>query len=307
MVEARTVEMPILTPRGAGSKSSGMQGLVVRGLLIEMSGSYAGRMHRIPDAGISIGRGDVCTLCYQDTTLSRTHATITSSDGAYVLDDKGSLNGSYVNLQRVNRHVLAHGDRLRFGSGVSLQFQLVTEEEEAVLCRLYEASVRDGLTGVFNRRCLDDRLVSEVAHARRHSRELNLLMVDIDSLKKVNDTHGHLAGDEVLKSVATLLAGSIRCEDLVARYGGEEFAVLTRDIPLSGAVTLADRLRKAIEVRIILFEETSLKVTASFGVASLDALPEAERDPAHLIEAADKALYRAKEGGRNQVVAAEVG
>jgi diguanylate cyclase (GGDEF)-like protein len=305
MADTRTVEMPILTPRQPGGKGTGSLTVIVRGLLIEMSGSYAGRMHRIPPDGITIGRGDACALCYQDTTLSRMHATIRETDGKFVLEDSGSLNGSYANQQRVSKHDLAHGDRLRFGSGVSLQFQLVTEEEEAVLCRLYEASVRDGLTGVFNRRCLDDRLVSEVAHARRHERELNVLMVDIDFFKKVNDSHGRLAGDEVLKSVATLLAGSVRCEDLVARYGGEEFTVVTRDIPLAGAVKLAERLRKAIEVRIVLFEETSLKVTASIGVASLALLPEDQRTPAHLVEAADKALYKAKEGGRNRVVAAE--
>ncbi len=305
MTDTRTVEMPTLTARPPDAKGTGPTPVTVRGLLIEMSGSYAGRMHRLPPEGITIGRGDACSLCFVDTTLSRMHASIRPKDGTFVLEDCGSLNGSYVNQQRVSKHTLTHGDRLRFGSGVSLQFQLVTEEEEQVLCRLYEASVRDGLTGVFNRRCLDDRLLSEVAHARRHGRELNLIMVDIDFFKKVNDTHGHLAGDEVLKSVATLLAGSVRCEDLVARFGGEEFCIVTRDIPLAGAVKLAEQLRKAIEVRIVLFEETSLKITASFGVASLGAIPEDQRTPANLIEAADKALYRAKERGRNRVEAAE--
>jgi two-component system cell cycle response regulator len=279
-----------------------------RGLLIEMSGSSAGRVHALNGAPVTIGRGARCTLPIPDSTLSRTHASIawSPSEGAYVLVDEGSLNGSFVNRERVTRAVLKHGDRLRFGSGVRLQFQLVNLEEERVLVHMYEAAVLDGLTGLMNRRALDQRLLAEVAHAVRHRRELCALVVDVDHFKRVNDTHGHLVGDEVLRAVAGLMAGAVRCEDILARYGGEEFVVLARDIPLDGAVCLAERLRKAVESEEITFEGTSLKVTVSVGVASLAGV-QGDRTGQALIDRADQALYRAKETGRNRTVtAAEV-
>jgi len=274
-----------------------------RGILIQMSGAAAGSVHCLRGEVLTIGRGGQCSLSLEDTTLSRTHARIRRTDGMHILEDEGSLNGSYVNHHRVTRAVLRHGDRLRFGSGVRLQFQLVNPEEEAILVHMYEAAVKDGLTGLVNRRALDDRLKAEFAHAIRHRRELNVLIIDLDFFKKVNDTKGHLAGDEVLRQIAGLFGDQIRCEDLVARYGGEEFVVLARDIPMHGAMLLAERLRAAVENLEMRFDNTLLKVTVSIGVASLSHLP-GKPSIETLLTAADKALYAAKSQGRNRVVTA---
>ncbi len=274
-----------------------------RGVLIEMSGGEAGRVHCVGDAVVTLGRGAQCSLTFKDTTLSRTHARIRRTDGEYLLEDSGSLNGCFVNRHRETRVVLSHGDRLRFGSGVRFQFQLVTPEEEAVLVHMYAASVQDGLTGLVNRRALNDRLDAEIAHALRHRRELCLLMIDVDHFKRVNDTHGHLAGDEVLRQIADLLADQVRTEDVVARYGGEEFVVLTRDVPVHGAAALAERLRAAVAVRRFRFEQLSMRVTISVGISSLSGLL-AERSAPRLLAAADVALYKAKSSGRNRVISA---
>jgi two-component system, cell cycle response regulator len=287
-----------ITPRS--SSSLDIMANRDRGLLIEMSGSAAGRVHSLSDEVITVGRGADCALMFDDSTLSRVHARLRREGDEFVLEDAGSLNGSFVNLQRRARVVLSHGDRLRFGSGVRLQFQLVNVEEELVITRMYQAAVLDGLTGLTNRRAFDQRLEAELAHAVRHERELTVLLIDVDHFKRVNDLHGHLAGDEVLRAISKLLAREVRCEDLAARYGGEEFVVIARDVPTPGAITLAERLRYAVQAQTVSFEALSISVTVSIGVANLSGLL-GEPRPSGLLAAADKALYEAKDSGRNRV------
>lgn len=266
-------------------------------ILIEMSGSRAGRVHTLPDTETTVGRGEQASLVFDDATLSRLHARIVPIPGGHVLVDSQSLNGCYVNFQQESTVQLKHGDRVRLGSGVRLQYQLVTDEEEALLRRMYDAAVLDGLTGLTNRRALDDRLLSELAHATRHGREMSVLLIDIDHFKAINDTHGHLAGDEVLRAVADTLQAQVRCEDLVARYGGEEFCVIARDIPIEGASAFADRLRKAVLATTTEFESLTLTVSVSVGIAALSRVESA--DVPTLLKAADDALYAAKAAGRN--------
>ena len=163
----------------------------------------------------------------------------------------------------------------------------------------------DPLTGVFNRRYLDRCLSQEVASARRYGLPFSVLLLDIDHFKQINDGHGHQVGDEVLASLAKIIAGELRDPDVVARYGGEEFLVMTVNTPPSGAIVLAERLRKRIEshgfnLPGVPDAEGRICATVSIGVASLgDAIDSAEK----LVHAADRNLYRAKYGGRNQVIA----
>jgi diguanylate cyclase (GGDEF)-like protein len=129
---------------------------------------------------------------------------------------------------------------------------------------------------------------------------VSLLLLDLDLFKRVNDTRGHRAGDLVLSALARFLTRALRAEDVAARYGGEEFAILLRDIPHDQALRLADRIRRSVEVLAIPWEGTTLRVTVSVGVGTL-APRTGEGSVEHLIEIADRALYRAKQGGRNQV------
>jgi len=267
-----------------------------RALLVEMSGGDAGHVHRLVEVITTIGRGTGCTLSFADATLSREHARIARIGDGFAIEDAGSLNGTWVNQERAQRRVLAHGDRIRLGSGVRFQFHLVTAEEEAILVKLYEASVRDGLTGLFNRRHLVERLDAETAYAVRHGTGLCVVMMDLDHFKRVNDTYGHLAGDEVLRQASGVLQAQVRRADLVARYGGEEFVVIARGIPLASCRLLAERLRTWIEALEIHFEAALIRPTASLGLAGLDDCGK-DKTPARLLACADEALYRAKEGG----------
>jgi diguanylate cyclase (GGDEF)-like protein len=161
---------------------------------------------------------------------------------------------------------------------------------------LYTRAVQDGLTGLWTKRHFLTQAKTLMEGAGRYGEPLSLIMVDVDHFKKVNDTHGHVTGDKVLKGVAEILKKKVRGGSAY-RYGGEEMAVLLPKADLDGAVQVAERLRAAIEAHKI----AGVKVTASFGVAQFEA---GLADPPAFVEKADQALYKAKEGGRNRVVAA---
>ncbi len=161
---------------------------------------------------------------------------------------------------------------------------------------LYTRAVEDGLTGLWTKRHFVTQAGLAVDAARRYGEPLSLIMVDVDHFKKVNDVHGHVAGDRVLQGVAQVLRKGVRGGSAF-RYGGEEMAVLLPKAGLDAAAAVAERLRAAIEGKKI----SGIRVTASFGVAEWDP---SIADPAALVERADRALYRAKESGRNRVVSA---
>ncbi|HMN08339.1 MAG TPA: diguanylate cyclase [Gemmatimonadaceae bacterium] len=166
--------------------------------------------------------------------------------------------------------------------------------------RLEMLAHTDPLTAVLNRRALTERLVSELERVRRYDSTVSLLLIDIDHFKRVNDTHGHLVGDDVLMDVGALLQGAVRAVDVVARYGGEEFVIVLPETAVSGATVFAERIRELIEAHPFpLPDGGHLHLTASVGVASYPApgLETAE----DLLAAADQALYRAKAEGRNRV------
>jgi two-component system cell cycle response regulator len=277
-----------------------------RGVLTVLSGADAGRVVAVPIAGLSLGRSHSCELSFDDASLSRVHARALCILGEqFVLRDEGSTNGTFVNDARVTDSVLINdGDRIRLGTATLLRFSVVDEVEEKAMCRVFEAGRTDALTGVGNRRSFEERLESEVSYALRHSAPLSLVMLDIDLFKKVNDTHGHPAGDAVLRAVGSMLLRGCRAEDAVARYGGEEFAILMRGTDLSGACVIADRLRAEIGARPVDLEGTSISITASAGVASLECCGKFA-DGASLVARADKRLYAAKEQGRNRVIGRE--
>jgi diguanylate cyclase (GGDEF)-like protein len=167
--------------------------------------------------------------------------------------------------------------------------------------RVASQASTDSLTGLANRRMLDEELALEWRRAHRIGDSLALVLLDLDDFKQVNDTYGHQAGDAVLRKIGELLSSGVRQVDLAARYGGEEFVVLAPESDVSGAERLAKRLRTAVaRTRFELRDGTQLKVTASFGVAAKGALESAE----DLLAVADDALYEAKRSGKNRVVVA---
>jgi diguanylate cyclase (GGDEF)-like protein len=187
--------------------------------------------------------------------------------------------------------------RIRAGKRiVDLQKELLETNK-----RLELLSITDGLTKLYNHRHLQDELGRAFQESQRYERPLSLAIIDLDFFKKVNDTYGHAVGDEVLKCVSQLFRESIRATDLVARYGGEEFAVMMPETALDDAVTFAEQIRSLIGSGPITTTAGPLPVTVSIGVASV---PHSKVHHAkELIVQADKALYRAKKAGRNQVQA----
>ncbi len=164
-------------------------------------------------------------------------------------------------------------------------------------------SIKDTLTGCYNRGFLTEHLPKEIKRARRYGHDLSVLLCDIDHFKKVNDTYGHQAGDAVLKTFAKILMDSIRNGvDWVSRYGGEEFLVVLPETPFQGAVLVAERLRANVAEAVMDTPEGALHITASFGVTGFSAdTPEPRVSPDAMVKMADDKLYQAKNEGRNTV------
>ena len=180
--------------------------------------------------------------------------------------------------------------------------EAMRRELEKVNADLERLARTDGLTGLANRRHFMEVLEQEVERAQRYQRPLSLVLLDLDHFKRVNDTHGHAAGDEVLKAAALVLRSVCRDVDLAARLGGEELALVLPETDAGGAHTVAERIRHKIEAGVHRSPAgDSFSVTASMGVATI--APDTDTGEA-LLQAADVALYRAKDGGRNRVVLA---
>ena len=162
--------------------------------------------------------------------------------------------------------------------------------------KLRELSNRDGLTQLFNRRYIEETLSSEFNRARRYGHTLSVILTDIDFFKKVNDVHGHLAGDDVLREVSKRLAGSLRDSDILGRYGGEEFLLILPETNIEGAHILAERLRETIQAEPVETEGVSLNINISLGITELRDNTAAY---AQLIAESDLGLYQSKENGRN--------
>ncbi len=166
--------------------------------------------------------------------------------------------------------------------------------------KLREMAFRDGLTGLYNYRYFQDLMDREVSRAMRYQLALSLMLFDIDHFKKVNDTYGHPAGDEVLRQLAGLVQETMRVTDIVVRYGGEEFAVILPSTDVAGCKVFATRLRRRVENMEIVVNGIPIRITISVGVAGYDPTQK-QLDKSMLINNADSALYKAKHNGRNRV------
>jgi two-component system cell cycle response regulator len=273
-------------------------------VLVHLDGTHAGKPVRLPlDAPFTLGRRDDCDLVLKFDGVSRTHARLVPSNGGFEVEDLGSANGTIIGSEPIKRHALRDGDIVRIGPNVRLKYSITDRQEFELLSQMWEASVRDSLTGAFNREYLTERLKAEIAFAQRHNTDTALIMFDLDHFKKVNDTYGHQAGDAVLIEVCRAVMSTLRTEDILSRYGGEEFAISARGINISSAHLLAERLRVSTQ-RTIRFDRHLIPVTTSFGCSSLSELGD-EVTPAGLIATADRRLYLAKAGGRNRVVSVD--
>lgn len=271
-------------------------------LLVQVRGSELGRVRELLGDDLLIGRHNEAEVWIGDDGVSRRHARLVRQGEAYVIEDLGSANGTYVQGERVERRVLRDGDQVQLGPTAIFRYSVTDNDQRALLEQLYSASVTDALTGARNREYLESLLVSELSYAKRHGLDLSFVMFDLDHFKKVNDTHGHPAGDAVLVAVANAVRGELRAEDMLCRYGGEEFAIVLRGIDLLGASKMAERIRVTVATLDIEHEGKVLRATMSVGCSTRSELEEPTRED--LIAVADRRLYEAKHSGRNRVVSA---
>lgn len=186
---------------------------------------------------------------------------------------------------------------------ISMQCELEKKNKELMEKNLLlqEMTITDGLTGLYNKRYILNRLVSDITHAARYKEPISFMMVDIDHFKHINDTYGHLAGDILLKNVAETLKNTVRDVDIVARYGGEEFLIVVPNEDLLGTKMLAERLRQKIESTSFVIDNNELSITISIGVKSANITSDSGTEVTKLIGEADLALLKAKSKGRNRV------
>lgn len=272
-----------------------------RPYLLVLSGSGIGRSLRIEKRSYTIGRAVDADFRLEDDGISRHHAkVVVLSQGVVLLKDLGSTNGTFVNDEPVAAHPLAEGDRVQLGANITLKFGLEDDIEANVRQQLFTAATRDPLTGAHNKRSFEEQMVRAMAFSRRHKQALCVVAFDVDHFKRVNDEHGHLVGDDVLRGVSAIFQKEIRLEDSLARVGGEEFCVILPGIDLAHGVLAAERLRQALESAVLASAAGGVQVTVSLGVAEFDATRHASLDA--LVSDADARLYEAKKGGRNRVM-----
>ena len=272
--------------------------------MLVVSGGIPGTMVRLSEQGTTLGRAGESSFQISDATVSRDHAFVVIDQvGSVQLRDEGSTNGTFVNGKRIQAHRLVEltgGDRIGLGTNIVFKLVCLDPNDEQFQREMFERTVRDTLTGLYNRAYLLDQIGVLAQRSAVQGIGVAVLMLDIDHFKQINDRYGHLAGDDVLREVAAVIRESTRNEDLVARFGGEEFVVV---LPVSVpdlAAERAERIRSNLAERRIVAEGTEIRVTVSIGLAF--AAAGRSRNEMALIMAADEALYQAKADGRNRVV-----
>jgi diguanylate cyclase (GGDEF)-like protein/PAS domain S-box-containing protein len=231
----------------------------------------------------------------------RTELTVGDSRGGHleinispVHDSQQRFTGQFIVLRDITEKRRIQ-DELQ---DVNEHLRLQLAEIKTLQANLRERAIRDSLTGLYNRRYLDETLERELSRARRENYEISVLMIDIDHFKELNDTHGHKAGDQVLKELGDFLLTGFRLGDIVCRYGGEEFLIIMPGVQLKDAHSRAQALCQTFNKTVFRYEKLELRGTISIGVA---VFPRHGNTSDEIIRAADAAMYAAKQAGRNTV------
>ena len=271
--------------------------------LIVLQGPEIGRDFRLRKSLVILGRSPEADIRLHDGGASRAHASIECSWGdedgntTYTIRDLGSTNATFVNSQPIESAELHDGDKIQIGDTV-MKFVLLDDIEAVFHAEVRDLITYDQLTGLLTKESLYLAFERELQRCLKYNTPLSVLMMDLDHFKQVNDGNGHLMGSHVLAEVGRLIRKSIRIADVAARYGGEEFVAYLADTDLDGARHAAERIRAAIDAHEFTLNGRTIGVTISIGVA---VAPQHGRELEVLVDAADRALYRAKDGGRNLV------
>jgi diguanylate cyclase (GGDEF)-like protein len=267
-------------------------------VLIYPPGQMMGRRFALERETI-IGRGADCTIQVDRDSVSRRHAKITrnGTGAAWEVEDLDSTNGTYVGNDPVKTRTLRDGDLVKIGSTI-FKFLSGGSVEQAYYEEIYRMTIIDGLTEAYNKRYFLEYVDRELARCGRYGRPLSLVMFDVDHFKQINDQHGHLTGDYVLKELARRVRPEVRKDEVFARFGGEEFVVVLPEAGHEAAMAFAERLRMLIASKPFVFEADKVDVHISLGVSTTTTAIEAQA----FIKQADENLFRAKRAGRDRVV-----
>ncbi len=266
--------------------------------LVVIQGDLLGQVFHLGKGVTTFGRNPECDIVINQRAVSSVHAEFrVSNQGEITLEDKGSTNGTILNNQKIDRPVILRGgDLIKIGTQV-LKY-LDKQADTKLLEKLGAQGKTDSLTGIWNKGHLMQALNSSFDLAKK-GYALSVILFDIDHFKKINDTYGHLTGDFVLKELCRVLKETVlRGEDVFGRFGGEEFMLILPDSPLKVGLSIAERLRQSLEKHQFVYDSKTVPVTSSFGVAEWSPT---HKIPEDLLAGCDRALYKAKNEGRNCV------
>jgi diguanylate cyclase (GGDEF)-like protein len=270
-------------------------------VFLVLAGPDQGKRFLVKPPGGTIGREPDAVVQTRDQNVSRRAATIEfTKDGKVFLSDSGSRNGIYVNAVRVERAEIFDGNHVQLSTDTILRVRFQDPAETLLLEKLHGANTRDELTGLPNRRYVEQRLAQELSFSRRHKVPVAITLIDIDDMKKVNDADGQQGGDALLRHVSDLVRRNVRIEDVVARYGGDEIVVILRAQTSIQAAKFAARMRTLIRKKPFDVGDVPIRATVTIGVAGFEEGFEVE-NPIELLDRADVALHRAKDAGKDRV------
>jgi len=263
--------------------------------------SQMGKQWFLNKPGLSVGRGPDCDIFIDDKSVSKVHCQLFVVDQKVNLQDVGSTNGTELGGKKITpqqTYPLRNNDQVKMGN-VLFKFLEKGNIESIAQQQVMDKSEIDSLTQIYNKGAYLNKIEEYFKKSRSADIPLSLVVFDLDNFKRVNDTHGHAAGDYVLKEMSAIIkSGVIRQNDFFARYGGEEFVLLMFNCPLKRAVEVAERIRSTIDQHEFMWQDVRLEVTTSMGVATL----ESDMASSHLLfEKADQACYVSKKSGKNKV------
>jgi two-component system, cell cycle response regulator len=267
--------------------------------LVVVKGNGAGRHFALTGSTFRIGRAPDMEIALNDELASRCHCAVTRRDGVVILEDCDSKNGTFVDGRRIAREAITPVSSIQVGHTLlKLEYKELSEvefEEE-----LFRNATTDALTNAANRFYFMRRAEEELALARRGAYRVAIVMIDLDSFKDINDALGHQAGDFVLRAVASAIDAVKRREDILGRYGGDEFICMLRGQGGEPEIRgFCERIRARIETEPVVFDAMPIRATVSIGAAVSPRSGEIAIED--LIAAADRALYAAKQDGRNRI------
>lgn len=265
--------------------------------VVVVQGRQLGHKVELAKTVVTLGRAPECELCLPDHSVSRRHCRIEPVADGFELVDLESTNRTFLNGKAIQRSVLRDGDRIELGRNVLKFFDRESSESDYHEV-LLELALRDSLTGLMVRRRFRELLDERIGTLSK-DRALGLLILDLDHFKPVNDRLGHLGGDQVLRAFSALLRAGLPEAAVAGRLGGEEFAVLIEGGDAQALVELAEHLRREQAEQRVRIGEEMVRVTVSIGCAMWE---ESMENAGELLRLADRALYQAKDAGRNCVI-----